>query len=84
MDVRSLPRYRGLPDELRAWGEADGHGKKPSLRFRDYLAVSLILLLCVLFAPCVVLHLRFVRERTESSNSLLEQWMEEKLERDMF
>jgi hypothetical protein len=45
MNIQSLPRYGGLCDSPKGWGEPDGHGKRPSLRLRDYVVLALILIM---------------------------------------
>ena len=84
MDLQSLPRYRGLPDSPKGWGEPDGHGKKPSLRLRDYAVLALLLLICFPINPCVAVHLWVGHRKAESLNSVGEKEMEEEMRRNLF
>ena len=56
MDLQSLPRYRGLPDSPRGWDEPDEHGKMPSMRLRDYVVLSLLIIMCFPTGLSFLLH----------------------------
>jgi hypothetical protein len=84
MDIGSLPRYRGLPDSPRVWGEQDGHGKKPSMGLRDYLALSFVIMISVPIVLGLVAHLWVCHGNAESMNSAREWQMEEEMCRGLF
>lgn len=73
MATQSLPLHRGLPDSPKGWGEPDGHGNKPSIRLRDYVVLSLLLLMIsLLLIPSLVVRLRARQRSAESSNPFRE------------
>jgi hypothetical protein len=47
MDPRLLPRYRGFPDSPKGWAEPDERGRTPTMRLRDYVVLSFIILMCL-------------------------------------
>jgi hypothetical protein len=67
MDIRSLPRWTGNPDvdEGIGWAEPDGHGKRPSLRFRDCIVLLFLIFVPLPLVPCLVFHTWLRCERTE-------------------
>jgi hypothetical protein len=83
MAIQPLPRYRGLPDSPKGWGEPDGHGKKPIMRLRDYLVLSLIIMISLPIIPRLVVHLRVCRRKAEVMNSVREKQMQEEVRRDI-
>ena len=84
MDLQSLPRYRGLPDSPRGWGEEDGHGKRPSMRLRDYVVLSFIIMTWLHIAPCLLIHFWVCHRNAEIMNSVRERQMEAEIRRDLF
>jgi hypothetical protein len=84
MEIQSLPRYRGLPDSRNGWWEPDGHGKKPSMRLRDYVVLALIIIIGLPIFCSLVLHLWTCRRDAESMNSARERQMEEENKRTLF
>ena len=84
MDVPSLPRYRGLPDSPPGWGEEDGHGKRPRLRLRDYVVLSLISMICIHITPCLVVHFSDCHRNAEIMNSARERQLEAEMRRSLF
>ena len=77
MEIHSLPRYCGLPDSPKGWGEQDGHGKKPSMSLRDYMALALIIIIGFPILLSLVVHLWAGYRYAESMNSAREREMEE-------
>jgi hypothetical protein len=77
MEIQFLPRYCGLPDSPKGWGEQDGHGKKPSMRLRDYMVLSLIIIIGCPLLLSLVVHLWACHQNAESMNSFREMQMEE-------
>ena len=73
MDVQSLPQYRGLPDSPKGWGEQDEQGNTPRMRLRDYVVLSLILLLCFPINSCLVVHFWACHRKAEAVNSVREK-----------
>src|SRR5262249_3199366 len=84
MDIQSLPRYCGLPDSPKGWGEPDGHGKKPSLRLRDYVVLSLLIMICFPINLCVTVHLWVCHRKVEILNSIREKQMGYEIRRSIF
>jgi hypothetical protein len=76
MDFQSLPEYCGLPDSLLIWGEKDGHGKKPSMRLRDYAVMSLAVTICFQIGLCLVCRLWVAHESAELINSMREKQLQ--------
>jgi hypothetical protein len=63
--MQPLPRYFGLEDSPIGWGEADGHGKRPSFWLRDYVAAAF--LIAAVFFPmgiCVIAYTWPAHDRT--------------------
>jgi len=54
MEIHTLPRYRGIPDSPRAWGEPDERGKVPSMHLRDYVVLAFLVALSAPLFVCVV------------------------------
>src|SRR5262249_7872592 len=77
MEIQLLPRYRGLPDSGKGWWEPDGHGKKPSMRLRDYVVLSLIVIISFPILRGLVLQLRTCYRDAENMNSAREWKMDE-------
>jgi hypothetical protein len=77
MEIQSLPRYRGLPDSGKGWGEPDGHGKTPSMKLRDYVVLSLIIIISFPILRSLILQLRTFYRDAENMNSAREWQMEE-------
>jgi hypothetical protein len=75
MAMQALPRYCGLPDSPKGWGEPDGHGKKPSLRLRDYVVLALLVLIGFPLLLCLVDHLGACHRYEEIMNSVREEQM---------
>ena len=46
MAFELLPRYRGLRDSRRLWGQPDDNGKLPRMHLWDYVVLSLLILIC--------------------------------------
>jgi CHAT domain len=69
MDIQSLPHYRGLPDSPKMWGEPDEQGKRPRMRLRDYVVLSLLILIFFPDPLRLVDHLRVCRRRAEGLNA---------------
>jgi hypothetical protein len=69
MDFQSLPPYRGLPNSPRGWGEPDERGRTPSMRLRDYVALSLMIVLCFPISPSLVLQQRQRYRSLRNANS---------------
>jgi hypothetical protein len=84
MDIQSLPLYRGLPNSPKGWGEPDGHGKRPCMCFRDYVVLSLTIMICFPIMLCRVVHLSVYHQRVESLNSARENQMEQEPRRNLF
>ncbi len=84
MDMQSLSRYRGLPDSPKGWGEQDGHGKKPSMRLRDYLVLSLIIMIGFPLSLCLVVHLWVCHRDAEIRNSARGGQMEMEMRCNLF
>ncbi|HEV3119163.1 MAG TPA: hypothetical protein VGY58_19060 [Gemmataceae bacterium] len=75
MDSTFLPRYRGLADEGKAWGEPDEQGKMPTMHLRDYLVLSVIVFLCFpinlpLLLRCTMCHQKVVVEDSSRHESV--------------
>jgi hypothetical protein len=70
MEIQTLPRYRGLADWTKGWGEADGHGKKPNLRLRDYVVLALILGVCLPINLPRLFHYWFLQRREAEVRSV--------------
>jgi len=47
MDFRLLVPYSGLLDRPRTWGQPDDKGQLPRARLRDYIALFIIVVLCL-------------------------------------
>jgi hypothetical protein len=84
MDIHSLPRYRGLADSAKGWAEPDGHGKRPSVRLRDYEVLSLILMIGFPILLCLVDHLWACHRDTARLNMVREREMEMESSRSLF
>ncbi len=84
MDIQSLPPYRGLPESPKGWGEQDGHGKTPSIRLRDYVVLSLIIMICLPISLCLVVHLWVCHRYTQLENARRENQMEYEMRRSLF
>jgi hypothetical protein len=81
MDIRLLPRYVGLPDSPKGWGEPDGHGKRPSVCLRDWVVLSLVLMIYSPICFCLAIQFWADHRWAESMNSAREKWMEEEMRR---
>jgi hypothetical protein len=75
MDFQSLPQYCGLPDSRLIWGESDGHGKTPRMHLRDYVVLSLAIMICFPIGLCLIGRLRDGHGRAEFTNSMREKQM---------
>jgi hypothetical protein len=81
MEMQSLPRYCGLPDSPKGWGEQDGHGKKPSMGLRDYVVLAFLILIGFPLFLSLVDHLWACHRYVESMNSVRERQMGEEIRR---
>jgi hypothetical protein len=81
MDTQSLPRYCGLPDSPKGWGEPDGHGKRPSMRLRDYVVLSLILMIVFPISPSLVVRFLACRWDAEILQTVRDRQMEMEIRR---
>jgi hypothetical protein len=79
MDTQSLPRYFGLPDSPRGWGEQDGHGKRPSVFLRDWVVLSLLVGVCFPILLSLAAHLWACHQDAERMNSAREKEMEQEV-----
>jgi hypothetical protein len=77
MEMQSLPRYCGLEDAPKGWGEPDGHGKRPSMGLRDYVVLYLLVTIGVPILFSLAVHLWTCHRSVESINSVRERQMEE-------
>jgi hypothetical protein len=84
MELQFLPPYPGPPDSLRAWGEPDGHGKKPSMGLRDYVVFYLIILIGFPTLLCLADYLWTYDRHAEIRNFVREQEMEQENRRTLF
>jgi hypothetical protein len=76
VNVQPLPQYYGFEDSPIGWGEADGHGKRPSFWLRDYVAAAF--LITTLFLPmgiCVIAHTWPAHDRTIYDDHVREMQM---------
>ena len=84
MSIRSLPRYRGLRYSPKGRGEADGHGKRPNLRLRDYVLLTLIIVLLVPMLNYLVVRIQDSRARIDFINTLREEAMDQQMRRGSY
>jgi len=75
MDSKFLPRYCGLADEGKAWGEPDEQGKMPLMHLRDYVVLSVIIFLWLpinlpLLLRCTMCHQKVVVENSSRHESV--------------
>jgi hypothetical protein len=84
MEIQSLPRYCGLPDSGKGWWEPDGHGKKPTMRLRDYVVLLLIIITSFPTLHGLVLHFWTCHRDAESMNSARERQIEKESRRTLF
>jgi len=83
MLVQSLPRYCGLPNSRRGWGEPDGHGKKPMMGLRDYIVLSLIVTICLPLLLRLAVVLWTGQEHAHGMNAAREQQLEQEDSRSL-
>jgi hypothetical protein len=83
MEIQSLPRYWGLPDSPKGWGEPDGHGRKPIMGMRDYVILSLIILIGFPLFLSLVVHLWACQRYAEGLNSARERQIEMEIRRSL-
>ena len=81
MNIQVLPRYRGLPDSLKGWGEPDGHGKRPSLGLHDHVLLALCILVCLPTVLGLVVRLWDCHRHVEIMNSIIR---EREMERELW
>jgi hypothetical protein len=62
--MQPLPRYFGVEDSPIGWGEADGHGKRPSFWLRDYVAAVLVIVVLFPIGICTIAHIWPAHDRT--------------------
>ena len=75
MDSKHLPRYRGLPDDGKAWEEPDEQGRMPLMHLRDYVVLCVLVFLCfpmsvpwlLRFSMC---HWNLVRQNASRDESM--------------
>jgi hypothetical protein len=84
MDIQSLPQYRGLPDTLKEWGEPDEQGTMPRMYLRDYVVLSLLIMICFPINPCLLVHFWVCHRNAEVWNSVREKQMEAERKRSLF
>jgi hypothetical protein len=84
MDIQSLPKYRGLLDSPRAWGEQDEEGKTARMRLRDYVVLSFMIMICFPISLCLVFHFWDCHRNAEMVNSARENQMEQVVRRSLF
>ncbi len=73
MDIQSLPRYRGLPNSPKGWGEQDEQGKMPMMRLRDWVVLSVIIMSCLPINLCRVVQYWVCHQNLVIANSLREE-----------
>ena len=77
MEIQSLPPYRGLPDSLKAWGEPDEQGNLPRMHLRDYVILSLLVMIWFPINLPQLARIRFSHRQAEAENRLREKQREE-------